>query len=398
MKRVMVIYGTRPEAVKMAPVVQALQAAREFEPIVAVTAQHRLMLDQVNAVFGIRPDVDLDIHEPEQTLADITARSVLGLGPVLAAHRPDLVIVQGDTTTTFAAALAAFYAGIPVVHLEAGLRTGDRTNPFPEEINRRMTTSLAELHLTPTWSSRANLVAEGIKSEAIVVTGNTVIDALFTTLRSEPEYGDPLLEQLDAGANAHRPVLLVTAHRRESWGDPMRGIGRALARIARRFPELLVVVPVHSNPIVRGALLPSIEKLPNVVVIEPVPYAGFVRLMERAAIVLTDSGGVQEEAPSLGKPVLVMRRTTERPEGVTAGTVRLVGTGGGAIFNAVATLLTDAAAYAEMATAVNPYGDGHAAARTIDALRHFFGLGPPAEDFVPGSRATVGGPRYVAAL
>jgi UDP-N-acetylglucosamine 2-epimerase (non-hydrolysing) len=396
MKRVMMIYGTRPEVVKMAPIVLALQAAHDFEPIVAVTAQHRLMLDQVNEVFGIRPLIDLDIHQPGQTLADITTKTVTGLVPTLAAYRPDVVMVQGDTTTTFAAALAAFYTRIPVAHVEAGLRTGDRRNPFPEEVNRRMTTPLADLHFTPTWSSRTNLLNEGVDAATIVVTGNTVIDALFAALRTNPRYSDRALEELDSEANAGRPMLLMTAHRRESWGEPMRHIGRAVARIARRFPHLLIVIPVHSNPIVREALLPPNTGLTNVLVVEPAPYAGFVRLMGRSSVVLTDSGGVQEEAPSLGKPVLVMRETTERPEGVDAGTVRLVSTDEDAIVEAVSTILSDPDAYAEMAKAIHPYGDGQAARRTIDGLRHFFELGPAADDFDPDARSALGSPRYAA--
>lgn len=394
MKRIMAIYGTRPEAVKLAPVVLQLRASACFQPIVVVTAQHRLMLDQVNGVFGIEPDIDLDLHVAGQTLADITARAVQGLVPVLEACRPHLVVVQGDTTTTFAAALAAFYARIPVAHLEAGLRSGDRANPFPEEVNRRMTTALSDLHFAPTWSSRSNLIAEGIDERTIVVTGNTVIDALFAALRCHPQYADPALEELDSEANAGRPVLLVTAHRRESWGEAMSGIGRAVARIARRFPELIVVLPAHGNPEVRASILPALAGLPNVIVVEPQPYPGFVRLMNRAKIMLTDSGGVQEEAPSLGKPVLVMRTTTERPEGVDAGAVRLVGTAEDAIVSAVAALLTDADAYEAMANAVNPYGDGHAAQRVIDGMRNFFGLGPRAADFVPAMALGVEAQRY----
>jgi UDP-N-acetylglucosamine 2-epimerase (non-hydrolysing) len=374
---VMLVFGTRPEAVKMAPIVKALERTSDFKPIVAVTGQHRSMLDQVTALFEIEPQIDLDIHRPGHTLAEVTSRALLGLDKVLDEVRPDIVMVQGDTTTTLAAAMAAFYARIPLVHVEAGLRTGHRMNPYPEEANRRLTTVLAELHLAPTWASRENLVREGIPESRIVVTGNSVIDALFATLRHPATKLPEELAWLDDEDNASRPVLLVTAHRRESWGEPMRRIGRALGALARRFPELLVVLPVHGNPLVRAALLPELAYLPNAWIVEPLDYGAFVRLMERARIVLTDSGGVQEEAPSLGKPVLVMRETTERPEGVAAGTVRLVGTETHDIVEAVSELLLDPAEYEAMANAVNPYGDGLAAARSVAALRHTFAAGPP---------------------
>ncbi len=289
-------------------------------------------------------------------------------------------MVQGDTTTVFAAALAAFYERIPVVHLEAGLRTDDPYSPYPEEINRRLATQLAALHLAPTATSRANLLAENVDPAAVVVTGNTVIDALLWTSSQDLGYGHPALAGLD---DTNAPVLLVTAHRRESWGGPMRAVGRAVARIAAAHPELRVVFPVHANPLVREAILPAIERLPNVTVTEPLAYGGFARLMKRATLILTDSGGVQEEGPSLGKPVLVMRETTERPEAVQAGTVRLVGTDEDLIVKSASQLLTDPAAYAAMAGAINPYGDGHAAQRSVAALACHFGLGPAPEEFAP---------------
>lgn len=377
-RRIMVVYGTRPEAVKVAPLIRGLAQSSLFTPLVAVTAQHRSMLDQVNDVFGIKPDVDLDIHQPGQTLTDITTRALRGVQQVLAEHGPDAVVVQGDTTTVFAAALAAFYEQVPVVHLEAGLRTGDPYSPYPEEINRRLATRLAVLHLAPTGTSRANLVAENVPAESIVVTGNTVIDALLWTVGRQLEYGDPALADLD---QTSAPVLLVTAHRRESWGAPMQAIGRALARVAVAHPDLRVVFPIHRNPLVRDAIMPAIGHLANVTVTEPLPYGGFARLMKRAAVILTDSGGVQEEGPSLGKPVLVMRDTTERPEAVQAGTVKLVGTDEDLIVAAVCRLLTSASAYASMANAVNPYGDGKAAGRSVAALAHYFGLSPAPEEF-----------------
>jgi UDP-N-acetylglucosamine 2-epimerase (non-hydrolysing) len=376
----MVIYGTRPEAVKIAPLIQALRRSPLFTPVVAVTAQHRSMLDQVNEVFAITPEFDLDIHQPGQTLTSITTRALAGVQRLLAGQRPDAVVVQGDTTTVLAAALAAFYERIPVVHLEAGLRTDDPYSPYPEEINRRLATQLATLHLAPTATSRANLLAENVDQAAVVVTGNTVIDALLWTSSRDLDYGHPALAGLDSSP---APVLLVTAHRRESWGAPMRAVGRALARIARAHPELRVVFPVHANPLVREAVLPAIGHLPNVTVTEPLPYGGFARLMKRATLILTDSGGVQEEGPSLGKPVLVMRDTTERPEAIEAGTVRLVGTDEDLIVNSANRLLTDPAAYAAMAGAINPYGDGHAAERSVAALACHFGLGPAAVEFRP---------------
>lgn len=377
-RRIMVIYGTRPEAVKVAPLIHALGESPLFTPQVAVTAQHRSMLDQVNEVFGIRPEFDLDIHEPGQTLTAITNRALRGVQDLLAEQRPDAVVVQGDTTTVFAAALAAFYEQIPVVHLEAGLRTGNPYSPFPEEINRRLATALTTLHLAPTAGSRANLIAENVDRASIVVTGNTVIDALLWTVSGRFDYDEPKLAELD---DSDSPVLLVTAHRRESWGEPMRAVGRALARIATAHPEVRIVFPIHRNPVVREAVLPAIRGLSNVLITEPLPYGGFARLMNRASVILTDSGGVQEEGPSLGKPVLVMRDTTERPEAVQAGTVQLVGTDEDLIVGTVDRLLTDPIAYAAMANAVNPYGDGRAAERAVAAIAHYFRLGPAVAEF-----------------
>lgn len=375
---IMPIYGTRPEAIKMAPIVLALRADSRFRVRVVVTGQHREMLDQVNDSFGIAPDRDLDIHLPGQTLTDITTRTLHGLAGVLSDIRPDAVLVQGDTTTTFVAALAAFYAEIPVVHTEAGLRTGDRYSPFPEEINRRLTTQLATLHLAPTSESRQNLLDENVHAGSIVVTGNSVIDALLLTVASRPEIGD---EALAARLALGRRIVLVTAHRRESWGEPLRQVGRAIARLAAAHPDHDFIFPAHRNPLVREAVLPAVRDCLNVVVTEPLPYAQFCALLERSSIILTDSGGVQEEGPSLGRPVLVMRDTTERPEAVAAGTVRLVGTDEEEIVSAVSTLITDPATYERMAHATNPYGDGRAAERTVQALARHFGLGATVEEF-----------------
>jgi UDP-N-acetylglucosamine 2-epimerase (non-hydrolysing) len=376
----MVVFGTRPEAIKVAPLIQALAAAPWSRPMVAVTAQHRRILDQVVELFAICPNYDLDIMRTGQTLTDVTVGALAGLGPVLADADPELVVVQGDTTTTFAAALASFYRRVPVAHLEAGLRTGDVLSPYPEEMNRRLTSQLASLHLAPTPTARASLLTEGVKPGSVVVTGNTVIDALHWTVGRRVPYRDRELASLDADP---RKVLLVTAHRRESWGEPMAAIGAALADLARSQPDLIIVLPIHPNPRVRDALLPAVTGLGNVLVVEPLAYGEFARLLDRATIVLTDSGGVQEEAPSLGKPVLVMRDTTERPEAVSAGTARLVGTDRNRIVANVRSLLHDPDAYAAMANAVNPYGDGQAAERSCQAMARFLGLDATVREFAP---------------
>lgn len=363
--RVMTIYGTRPEAIKVAPLIQAIEESDDLDGITVVTGQHREMLDQVNALFGIVPDHDLDVMSHGQTLSGVFARVLDGLDPILAAEQPDAVIVQGDTTTSTAAALAAFHRQIPVVHLEAGLRSGDLASPFPEEANRKVTSQVTTLHLAPTTTSRDNLLAEGTPADRIVVTGNTVIDALLAAVARQVPFTDPALEQLVA---EDRRLLLVTTHRRENWGA-MAGLGRAIARIAREHDDLTVVLPAHRNPVVREAVLPALAGLPNVLVTEPLPYGEFARLMAASHLILSDSGGVQEEAPSLGTPVLVMRDTTERPEAVAAGAVRLVGTDEDTIVSAVGALLRDPSAHAAMATATNPYGDGTAAQCSVAALR-----------------------------
>lgn len=374
----MVIYGTRPEAIKLAPVITRIESSAHLQGTIVVTGQHREMLDQVNTLFGIAPRHDLDIIAPRQSLADITVRALAGLGGVIRDEQPDAVVVQGDTTTSFVAALAAFYEKIPVVHVEAGLRTSNPYNPFPEEMNRRLTSQVAALHLAPTRTSRANLVAENVKPERITVTGNTVIDALLDVVARRLPYDDSALEQLDG-----RRMVLITAHRRESWGAPMAQSAQAVQRLARRHPDTVFVLPAHLNPVVREVLLPPLRDCPNVVITEPLPYGQFARLMQDSHVILTDSGGVQEEGPSLGKPVLVMRETTERPEAVEAGTVRLVGTDEDAIVDEVGRLLDDSDHYAAMAHAVNPYGDGQAARRSVQAIEHFFGLGDPPDDFDP---------------
>lgn len=372
MPSVMPIFGTRPEAIKMAPIVRAFQESPDFDCIVTVTGQHREMLDQVNELFGIEPDHDLNILQQRQSLSAIMTRTIDGLDKLFSESKPDAVIVQGDTTTSTAGAIAAFYHGIPVVHVEAGLRSGDLFSPFPEEANRKITSQIASLHLAPTSTSRANLMAEGIAEEDIVVTGNSVIDALLTTVDKQLPFSDPQLEELAARG---RRILLVTTHRRENQGDAMRGVGRALARIAEAEPDLVIVLPVHKNPVVREAVLPALEGKENVVVTEPLAYGEFTRMLSLAHIVLTDSGGVQEEAPSLGKPVLVMRDNTERPEAVDAGTVSLIGTDEETIVKEVDRLLNQQDAFNAMANAVNPYGDGKAAERTVAAVAELLGVG-----------------------
>ena len=379
MRNILVVYGTRPEAIKVAPLITALAASAHLRPTMAVTGQHREMLDQVNAMFGIVPKHDLNIFTQRQSLEDITSRALAGVAAVIAEEKPDAVLVQGDTTTCFASALAAFYQKVPVIHLEAGLRTREPYNPFPEEMNRGMVSRIAALHLAPTETSRQNLLYEGISPERVAVTGNTVIDALLdvASRRLKPTNSDLL--NLD-----NRRMVLITAHRRESWGEPMARAARAMARLARKFPEIQFLLPAHLNPAVREILLPHLQHLDNVLITAPLNYSDFVAAMQASEIVLTDSGGVQEEAPSLGKPVLVMRETTERPEAVVAGTVKLVGTDEDLIFSEVSTLLTDRTAYDSMAKAVNPYGDGLASDRCVQSIEHFFGHSARPLDF--GSR------------
>lgn len=363
--KVMVIYGTRPEAIKVAPVIKALEKDEALTPIVVVTAQHREMLDQVNEVFDIVPDVDLNLMSHGQTLNGLAGRVIAEIDAVLDEHRPDAVLVQGDTTTVMASAIAAFNKEIPVVHLEAGLRSGDINSPFPEEANRKIVSQIARAHLAPTTVSRSNLLADGVPDENIHVIGNTVIDALHWAVARPVDFTIPELQSLNAD---DRRVLLVTTHRRENLGENMINIGRAMRELATSYPDLLIVWPAHKNPKVRASIEPQIADLDNVVSIEPVDYGEFSHLIAKSDIVLTDSGGIQEEAPSLGKPVLVLRENTERPEAVDAGTVKLTGTATETIFAEVSRLLDDEKAYLEMANAVNPYGDGHSALRSVDIL------------------------------
>jgi len=372
--KVMPIFGTRPEAIKMAPVVHALSADEKFELVITVTAQHREMLDQFLRFFEIQPRYDLNIMREGQTLANITSRAVEGIDKVLRDEKPDLVLVQGDTTTAFVGALVAYYHKIPCGHIEAGLRTGDKFAPFPEEINRKLIGAIADLHFAPTLRAKQNLLREGVPEQNIFVTGNTVVDALLWTLRRLPETSKP--------NEAHR-MILVTAHRRENWGEPMERICRALRRIANDFSDVQIVFPMHKNPIVREVAYRVMGDHDRIKLCEPPDYFEFVRLMRDAHLIVTDSGGVQEEAPTLGKPVLVLREKTERPEAVEAGVVKVIGTDEERIVAEVSRLLSDEEAYRAMQRPVNPYGDGKAAMRIKQAILHFFGRAERPADFLP---------------
>jgi len=370
--RVLSVFGTRPEAVKMAPVVRAVAASDRLVGRVCVTAQHRGMLDQVLDAFDIVPDHDLGVMRPDQDLYDVTSRVLLGLRDVLRVEKPDVVLVHGDTTTTLAATLAAFYAKVPVGHVEAGLRTGDLAAPWPEEANRVLADRLCRWHFAPTEGARRALLAEGMPEAGIVVTGNTVVDALLW-MRERVAQADPSTFSGAFGRAAEvvaedRPLVLITGHRRESFGEGFQRITAAIATLARRHADVAFVYPVHLNPNVQKPVREALSAVPNVFLIEPLDYAPFVRLMDRSTVILTDSGGIQEEAPSLGKPVLVMRDTTERPEGVAAGAVRLVGTDVARIVDGVERLLSDPGERDAMRRAHNPYGDGHAAERIVAAL------------------------------
>ena len=370
--KVMTIFGTRPEAIKMAPVVLELQKHPDkIQSIVAVTAQHREMLDQVLHLFDIRPDYDLDIMKSSQTLFDITSRALVGLREVLEEARPDLVLVHGDTTTTFVGALAAFYQQIPVGHVEAGLRTHNKYSPYPEEMNRKLTGVLTDLHFAPTQTARQNLLQENVLPESIFVTGNTVIDALLSTVNPSYRFVDELLSSVSFETSR---VILVTTHRRENLGEPMRQVYQALKRIVLEYPDVEILFPVHKNPKVREVVDSVLGNLPRVHLTDPMDYEPFANLMDRATMILTDSGGIQEEAPSLGKPVLVLRDTTERPEAIDAGTVRLIGTAEETVYSEIKALLTDPDQYRSMSEAANPYGDGKASARIVQSILWWKGL------------------------
>ncbi|MDQ6600398.1 non-hydrolyzing UDP-N-acetylglucosamine 2-epimerase [Bacillus salipaludis] len=366
--KVMTVFGTRPEAIKMAPLVKELEKNHEqIQSIVTVTAQHREMLDQVLHIFQITPDYDLNIMKARQSLIDVTTRSLEGLNEVFQEVKPDIVLVHGDTTTTFVASLAAFYHSIPIGHVEAGLRTRNKYSPYPEEMNRQLTGVLADLHFAPTAQSKQNLLIENKKEEAIFVTGNTAIDALSTTVKKD--YSHPVLEQLGS-----RRLVLMTAHRRENTGKPMENMFTAIRRLVEKHEDIQVVYPVHMNPVVREIAGRILGENNRIHLIEPLDVIDFHNFASRAYLILTDSGGVQEEAPSLGVPVLVLRDTTERPEGVEAGTLKLAGTEEETIFQLADELLTDQQAHNKMAKASNPYGDGHASERIVESILYHFGV------------------------
>jgi UDP-N-acetylglucosamine 2-epimerase (non-hydrolysing) len=362
--KVMSVFGTRPEAIKMAPLVKQLQSMPEFQSICCLTGQHREMLDSVMEIFRLKADYDLHIMQARQTLSSITSRTLLGMEEVIAQAKPDLILVHGDTSTTFAGALAAFYHRIPVGHVEAGLRTWDKYSPYPEEMNRTLTGDIAELHFCPTANNRANLEREGIRGE-MFLTGNTVIDAMKTTVRPDYVFQTPELNALDFRA---RRVITLTCHRRENYGEPMQAIMEAVRELVERHPEIEIVYPVHLSPVVRECVFGILRDVPRVHLIDPIDVEEMHNLMARSYLVMTDSGGLQEEAPALGKPVLVLRRETERPEAVASGTVALAGVEKANILRLAEELLTNEETYRRMAKAVNPYGDGHASERIADAI------------------------------
>ncbi|MGM9661970.1 MAG: non-hydrolyzing UDP-N-acetylglucosamine 2-epimerase [Oscillospiraceae bacterium] len=376
--RVMSVFGTRPEAIKMAPLVQELQRREEIESICCVTAQHRQMLDSVLQVFHLTPDRDLDIMSPRQTLSMITCKCLTGMDEAIEALKPDMILVHGDTSTTFAGALSAFYHQVRVGHVEAGLRTYDKYSPYPEEMNRKLVSAIADLYFCPTVNNRRNLEAEGIR-EHLFVTGNTVIDALKTTVRPDYRFTTPVLNELDY---EKKKIILVTCHRRENYGQPMEDIMAALRHIAETHGEVELVYPVHLSPVVQEVAHRHLDGTDNIHLIEPLTADEMHNLMARCYMVMTDSGGLQEEAPSLGKPVLVLRRETERPEAVAAGTVKLAGVSYGNIVRLADELIEDSAAYAAMAHAANPYGDGNACRRIADAILWYYGRGERPADYL----------------
>lgn len=375
--RIMSVFGTRPEAIKMAPLVKELKSREEIESICCVTAQHREMLDSVLEVFDLKPDWDLDIMTPRQTLSTITSKCLIGMDEAIEALKPDMILVHGDTSTTFAGALSAFYHKVSVGHVEAGLRTYDKYSPYPEEMNRKLVTSIADLYFCPTENNRQNLLRENV-DKGLFVTGNTVIDALKTTVREDFTFETEILNRLPYDS---KKIILVTCHRRENYGQPMEDIMSALAEIAQAHNDTELVYPVHLSPVVQECARRHLENIPNVHLIPPLPADEMHNLMARCYLVLTDSGGLQEEAPALGKPVLVLRRETERPEAVAAGTVKLAGVDRSTIISMAHELICNEQAYAAMAHAVNPYGDGEACRRIADAILWHFGRGEKPEDF-----------------
>lgn len=377
--KVMTVYGTRPEAIKIAPVVRLLESDERFTSIVVCTGQHKEILNQVNQMFGINPDHNLNLMKHAQSLNTILSRAIAGLDDIIDAEKPDIVLVQGDTATAVAGAIAGFNRRAKIVHLEAGLRTGNIRSPFPEEANRKLITQIAELHLAPTNKAKSNLVTENVDPETVVITGNTVIDAFLEAAQWPTEFQNAQLASLD---DSGREIIVVTAHRRENLLS-LDNVGGAVQTLAREYPEINFVMPLHPNPRVRDAVMPYVNELKNVLVTEPLPYDQFTRLQSRAKLILTDSGGIQEEAPSLGKPVLVMRSNTERPEAVLAGTVKLIGNSRERIVSETRALIEDPQLYAAVANAVNPYGDGNASIRSVAAIASLAGCGERIEDFLP---------------
>ncbi len=377
--KVMTVYGTRPEAIKVAPLIKRLQKDERFESVAVSTGQHKEMLDQVNTMFGINPSYDLELMKNGQSLNELVSRALQGLDELIEKEKPDVIISQGDTSTAMAAAVAGFNRKVRVIHLEAGLRTGNIHSPFPEEANRRIIGQVASLHLAPTPESRENLRKENFRTKDIVVTGNTVIDALLEAASWDTKLDDPTLQAIVDG---EQRVVLVTTHRRENL-DAMKEIGGAVQDLAKKYTDHQFVLPLHLNPKVRDSVLPEVENLDNVTITNPLPYDQFTALMKRSYLVLTDSGGVQEEAPALGKPILVMRDNTERPEAVVAGTVKLVGTNRDLIVAEASNLLEQEIAYKAMANAVNPYGDGQAAARALAAIAELVNVGERIGEFSP---------------
>jgi len=369
--KIMIVFGTRPEAIKMAPVVKALEKEESIETVVTVTAQHREMLDQVLELFGITPNYDLDIMKAKQALSGVTARVLMGIKEIYEKENPDLVLVHGDTSTTFVSSLGALYQQIKVGHVEAGLRTHDKYSPFPEEMNRHLTGVIADLHFAPTELAKVNLLKENVDSEKITVTGNTVIDALLDVVDDNYQFEDELLKSIDF---ENKKIILLTAHRRENLGKPMENIFDAINDILKENDEAEVIFPVHLNPVIRELAAEKFEDAARVHLIEPLDYEPFINLMNKAYLILTDSGGIQEEAPSLGKPVLVLRDTTERPEAVNAGTIKKVGTERGLIYNTANELLNYDDVYIKMSQASNPYGDGQASKKIINSILHYFNI------------------------
>ena len=382
MKKIAVIFGTRPDTIKLAPIILELKKEKKYFKVITIaTAQHRQMLDQVLDIFKLVPDYDLNIMLPKQSLVTITQNTIKKLDDVIVKEHPDLVIVQGDTTTTFVGSLVAFYHQIPVGHIEAGLRTNDKANPFPEEINRRLTSAITDLHFAPTETAKKALLKENIFRESIFVTGNTVIDALNIAIKKNYKYTVPLLNEIIL---KKKKIILLTMHRRENWGEPMKGACKAIKRLALLYPDFNFVFPVHLNPIVREVVHGTLENLKNVFLIAPLDYSDFVNFMSKTYLIITDSGGVQEEGPHFGIPILVLRKVTERPEAVKYGTVKLVGLDEEIIFKTAKGLIEDKTAYKKMASAVNPYGDGLSSKRTVQIIKNYFNISKTkVEEFIP---------------